>query len=354
MKRLGICLLNISEGRNPKVVEAVARAAVSTAQEVTVSDAEIGLQCKSTVLNVFSDYDYNRSVLTIAAPLKYLQDSIYNACREAYGQIDLGKQRGVHPRLGAVDLLPIYPLSRDVRVEECGVIAKEIASTLAVDIPGTSFFLFGTSDVPHNRDLVARRKEVGWFLGRHHTDYGSLQYDLGSRPSAKYGLTGAGGSLYVTNYNVSLATSDVSIGHEIAQRIRSTTPGGLPGVRVMAFAHEGNVEIACNVENIPMDAAEDTPCSEPTESQTSTTKTHQTDCSALPSDAPQDTYRQIRYTSPAEIEARVKDLASEHDVGLVGTSIIGFTPHEAEELAIHALQTGQTELWRTRVPGTTM
>ncbi|XP_038064562.1 glutamate formimidoyltransferase-like [Patiria miniata] len=350
MKRLGICLLNISEGRNAQVVEAVATAAVSTAREVPASDADLGLHCKSTVLNIFSDYDYNRSVLTIAAPLHHLSDSVYNACREAYGRIDLGDQHGVHPRLGAVDLLPIYPLSEDVSVGECGVIAKGIASNLARDIPGTSFFLFGSSDVPKNIDLVARRKQVGWFLGKHQMDYGSLQHDLGSSPSPRYGLTGAGGSLYVTNYNVSIATGDVSIGHEIAGRIRSTTPGGLPGVRVMAFAHEGTVEIACNVENVPMENAKDAAHSEQAESTISTgTRPH--DSGVCPQ---QDTYHSVRYTTPSKIEARVKELASAHGVGLVGTSIIGFTPQEAQELAVHALQTGQVDFWRTRVPGAMM
>ena len=63
-------------------------------------------------------------MLTIAAPLRHLAGSVYSACRESYRQIDLGEQVGVHPRLGAVDLLPIYPLSGDVTVEECGVLAK--------------------------------------------------------------------------------------------------------------------------------------------------------------------------------------------------------------------------------------
>ena len=69
-------------------------------------------------------------------------------------------------------------------------IFTDIASNLVRDVPGSSFFLFGTADVPNKRDLVERRKQVGWFLGQHEMDYGCLKHDLGSSPSAKYGLTG--------------------------------------------------------------------------------------------------------------------------------------------------------------------
>ena len=80
--------------------------------------------CPSAVLNIFRDYDYNRSVLTITAQLPTLQQSVYNACVQAYHDVDLSQQEGGHPRLGAVDLVPIYPLSADVTLEECGKVAK--------------------------------------------------------------------------------------------------------------------------------------------------------------------------------------------------------------------------------------
>ncbi|XP_071797469.1 glutamate formimidoyltransferase-like [Asterias amurensis] len=345
MKRLAICLLNISEGRNAKIVESVASAAVSSSsasQEISSDDNKLGLKCQSTVLNIFSDYDYNRSVLTIAAPLHHLSQSVYNACREAYRQVDMSKQCGGHPRLGAVDLLPIYPLSGDVSLEECGALAREIASNLARDVPGSSFFLFGSADLPNNTDLVARRKQVGWFLGNDEMDYSTVKHDIGSKPSARYGLTGVGASLYVTNYNVTINTKDVSIGHDISKRIRSTTPGGLPGVRVMAFAHRGKVEIACNVEHFSNDKTKDVPHKTNEEKHT------------LDNQPDRSTYKDVCYTSPAVIEARVKVLAEEQGVTLEGSSVIGFTPQEAYELAVHALQTGKAEFWRTRKPGTMM
>ena len=151
---------------------------------------------------------------------------------------------------------------------------------------------------------------------------------------------GVGASLYVTNYNVTIATDDISIGQEITRRIRSTTPGGLPGVKVMAFAHEGNVEIACNVEHISGDSN----INESNSDNTTATQDIQQ----------QPTYHNVCYTSPVAIETRVKTLAAEQGIALQGTSIIGFTPPEAYDLAVNSLRTGQTEFWRNRLPGAMM
>ena len=89
----------------------------------------------------------------------------------------------------------------------------------------------------------------------------------------------------------------------------------------MAFEHEGNVEIACNVEST-LKAV--------TDSKQSDTK------SGI-------SYDHYTYTSADTIEERVKMLASERGVGIVGTALIGFTPDEALRLAIEALSCGKAE-----------
>ncbi len=110
----------------------------------------------------------------------------------------------------------------------------------------------------------------------------------------------------------------------------------------MAFAHQGKVEIACNVEHISNDKTKDLGHKV---NEAKYTLDNQTDRS---------TYQDVCYTSPAVIEARVKTLAAEQGVALEGSSVIGFTPQEAYELAVHALQTGKAEFWRTRKPGAMM
>eukprot|EP00057_Strongylocentrotus_purpuratus_P001285 XP_001197760.3 PREDICTED: formimidoyltransferase-cyclodeaminase [Strongylocentrotus purpuratus] len=320
--RLGICLLNISEARNRLILENVAQAATRS------TGGSPGIL--SSVLNIFQDIDYNRSVLTIAAPINHLKTAVCGACKEAYRQIDLSKQEGVHPRLGAVDLIPIYPLMSSVSLKECGEIAHSIAEELSDEITGTSFFLFGSADWPEQRGLVPRRKAVGWFKGKHGIDWSKFSHDLGAPPSSRYGLTGCGASHYVTNCNVTIDTQDLAFGQEIVHAIRATTPGGLPGVQAMAFPHEGTIEIACNVASLPKHSQS------AGGSATADDNTNE-HCPLV-----------LNYTSPETIEQRVKDLAGQKGIRMVGTILIGFRPEEACKLAIDALQSGNNQLWKSR------
>uniref|UniRef100_A0A671G680 Formiminotransferase cyclodeaminase N-terminal like n=2 Tax=Rhinolophus ferrumequinum TaxID=59479 RepID=A0A671G680_RHIFE len=106
--RLAACLLNISEARTKHIVENIANAALGRNGQ---KHPEV------SVLNIFSDQDYNRSVITIVASVDELGNSVLAACLEAFQSIDMQVQEGIHPCLGAVDLIPIYPLT-DVGVEE--------------------------------------------------------------------------------------------------------------------------------------------------------------------------------------------------------------------------------------------
>ncbi|XP_074220305.1 formiminotransferase N-terminal subdomain-containing protein isoform X4 [Camelus bactrianus] len=176
--RLTACLLNISEARRKYIVENVAKAALL--EKNGQKHHEV------SVLNIFSDQDYNRSVITIAASVEELGNSILAACVEAFRSIDMEVQEGIHPCLGAVDLIPIYPLS-GVRVEECGAVARSLAENLVERVPGCSVFLFGEADLPEKRSLVQRRKQLGWFTRR---DFSALEPDLGVAPARRCGLTG--------------------------------------------------------------------------------------------------------------------------------------------------------------------
>lgn len=81
-----------------------------------------------SAFNIFSDQDYNRSVIRIAASVDKLGSCVLAACLEAFQAIDMEVQEGVHPCLGAVDLIPIYPLS-GIGVEECGAVARSVGAS---------------------------------------------------------------------------------------------------------------------------------------------------------------------------------------------------------------------------------
>ncbi|XP_056389564.1 formiminotransferase N-terminal subdomain-containing protein isoform X3 [Hyla sarda] len=185
-KSLVACLLNVSEARNKDNIERIARAALFNIRGQKHPD--------TAVLNVFSNYDYNRSVLTIVSTSEWIG----------------------------------------------------IAEELVTQVPGCSMFLFGYADIAEMRSLADKRRSLGWF--RKNCNVDEIKADVGMKPCGKYGITGVGASPYVMNCNITLDTQDLTSGKAIATAIRERT-GGLKGVQAMAFPNKGQVEIACNVES---------------------------------------------------------------------------------------------------------
>lgn len=138
---------------------------------------------------------------------------------------------------------------------------------------------------------------------------------------------GVGASPYVMNCNVTIDTQDIALGRSISTAIRESTPGGLPGVQVLALPHEGTVEIACNVESVKRSPPG-----------------HMTTSEQWPSFSIEG---QPYCHAPASlITARVAELAGEHGVRVKGTALVGFTPRECRGLAELALSQGIGEFWR--------
>ncbi|XP_042862504.1 glutamate formimidoyltransferase-like [Penaeus japonicus] len=316
-RQLVACMLNISEARKKEVVEKIAKAALSAVNPPKVKPISPDWAINATALNIFQDVDYNRSVITLVSSEDYIGPCVQAACEKAYELIDLSHHEGVHPRLGAVDLVPLHPISEGVSLPALGKVARGVAECLLQVVPGSSFFLFGASD-PAGRGLVQRRKEVGWF--RRPVTYHDLTHDLGPMPTERYGLTGVGAIPYMMNVNVTLDSADVALGRRVAKALRATTPGGLPGVQSMAFPHEGKVEVACNVDLLP---ANEAPADHSMKASLG---------------------GQYFYTPADQIEARV--LKEAGGVGVVGTALVGFTPEEARRLALHALVHAHAEAWR--------
>ncbi|KAM8933609.1 formiminotransferase N-terminal subdomain-containing protein [Pelodytes ibericus] len=314
---LAACLLNVSEARKKDIVERIARAALHDSHGQKLPD--------TAVLNVFSDYDYNRSVITIASTTEYIGKSVTAACIEGFACIDLSQHDGLHPCLGAVDLVPIYPLS-DVTPEECGHIAQGISEDLATLVPGCSIFLFGQADEQTKKSLAERRKGLGWFKKNTEIDWNKLKADVGAKPSRRYGLTGVGASPYVMNCNVTLDTQDLAAGRTIVTAIRSHRDG----VQALAFPHNGQVEIACNVESLS-DTQSFSGISEPRKYISYSI------CGNM-----------FCYVSPQHLEAKIRELAMKQGISTFGAALIGFTPQECKKTAEYAISHGKAEFWKNR------
>jgi glutamate formiminotransferase len=213
------CVPNFSEGTRPAVMDAIQAAAES------VNGA--------AVLDRHADAVHNRMVLTIAGTPGPVAEAAFRATACAAALIDLDLHSGVHPRIGATDVVPFVPLgatSMQLCVELAVRVGRRIAAELDVPV-----YLYGEAATrPERRGLPdVRRGEYERLrtqLGREP----SLAPDFGPPHVGPAGATAVGARLPLIAYNVTLATDDLNIARAIARSIRESS-GGLAGVQARGF-----------------------------------------------------------------------------------------------------------------------
>lgn len=226
---------NISEGRRENVVRAVVDAIES------VSPIRL--------LDHSSDPSHHRSVITLAGDANAIREAVLQLFAVAIQHIDLRKHDGKHPRLGAIDVLPLVPLG-DTPMESCIDLARKIGAGVAESFNVPVFLYEAAASAPHRRHLEQIRRggfeslrlkllEDAW-----KPDYGPTH----PHPSAGASIIGARGPLIA--FNVNLSSHDLDIARHIARRIRASG-GGLPavkalGVRVSHAGHHG-VQVSINL-----------------------------------------------------------------------------------------------------------
>jgi glutamate formiminotransferase/glutamate formiminotransferase/formiminotetrahydrofolate cyclodeaminase len=231
------CVPNFSEGRDDAVIDAIAAAARAPGV---------------ALLDIHRDRDHNRSVLTLAGAPAALVEGVFRAVREAVQRIDLSKHAGVHPRIGAADVIPFVPLegaTMELAVETAGRAAERIARELAVPI----FFYEEAARRPERRALPGIRNE-GSRLGLEKmrelvASDPAWRPDLG--PAALHPTAGAacvGARFFLVAFNVDLASEDLEAAKAIAREVRESS-GGLPALRAKAFElrSQRRVQVSCNL-----------------------------------------------------------------------------------------------------------
>ena len=229
------CVPNVSEGRRPEVLTAIADA-IRRVDGVRL-------------LDVSSDAAHHRSVFTFAgeaAPVSRAALAVFEAALPA---IDLRLHRGGHPRLGAVDVVPFIPLG-GATMAECVGLARQTAAIVSerFRIPVFLYEEAASSDVRRNLANIRRGEFEG--LAEKMTDPGWAP-DFGPpRPHPSAGATAIGARAPLIAFNVNLATNDLAIAKAIAATIRESS-GGLPGVKALgvALGHRGIVQVSMNVTN---------------------------------------------------------------------------------------------------------
>ena len=224
----------------------------AAADDAAVEAIKAALAASTAILDIHTDLDHNRSVFTVAAPRSSLVDGLCRAAEAAVQTIDVREHGGVHPRVGAVDVVPIIPLSSQDG-EQAQSAAREVAERLGNELE-LPVFLYGES-CPESRRPAGERPAF-YRRGGHQRlatriDAGELSPDFGpGRLHASAGATLVGVRKPLIAFNVDLATRDVDIAREIATEVREVD-GGFAGVRALGLELEtqGTVQVSMNIED---------------------------------------------------------------------------------------------------------
>lgn len=220
---------NFSEGRRPEVIDAI----VAAIQAPGVM-----------LLDVTSDFDHNRTVVTVAGAPEAVVEGAFRAVQAAAERIDLFTQRGAHPRLGATDVLPLVPL-QEISLEECARLATALGKRIGDELGIPVYLYEAAATRPERRNLAdVRRGEFEALLTE--IALPARAPDFGPASLGPAGATIVGARHFLVAWNFFLATDHVQIARTIATAIRARD-GGLPGVKALGLLVDGQAQVSVNL-----------------------------------------------------------------------------------------------------------
>jgi len=266
------CVPNFSEGLDERKVGAI----VAAMRTDGVS-----------LLDWSRDPDHNRSVVTIAGHPAAVVESALRGVGKAAELIDISSQQGVHPRIGAADVVPFVPVS-GISLEQCVLLARQAGLEIWRRYGVPVYFYEAAAARPDRALLEDVRR--GQFEGLRD----AVQRDAARRPDVggpglhpTAGASAVGARRFLIAYNVFLDTADVATARAIAREIRASG-GGLAGVKAMGVVAQGQAQISMNITD-------------------------------------------FRSTPVTEVFAAVKQKAGRHRVKVVRGELIGLVPEAAYE-----------------------
>jgi glutamate formiminotransferase / 5-formyltetrahydrofolate cyclo-ligase len=263
------------------------------------------------VLDLHSDPDHNRSVLTFAGGEEAVLEAAVALARSCADEIDLAAQTGQHPRMGALDVLPFVPLEGATLEGAVGLARKAGERIGSIGLP--VYLYEAAATAPHRRnladvrrggyeDLAARIEDPRW-----RPDFGPQELD------PRKGAVAVGARRFLVAFNAYLDTGDVEVARAVARQVRERD-GGLPGVKALGLKVGGRAQVSMNLTDL-----EKTPM-------------------------------------PIVLEA-VRSAAAERGASVESTEVVGLAPLEAlvqiarHYLKLQKLETGhvlEARLWETR------
>jgi glutamate formiminotransferase len=236
MQRLVECVPNFSEGRKPETI-----------QQIVEAIAAVPTAC---VLDRHVDPDHNRSVITFIATPEHVVEAAVASVRRASELIDMRRHQGVHPRLGATDVLPFVPI-RGVTMQDCVVLAHDAGRTIAGELSIPVYYYERAALRPDRVNLEDVRRGAYELLREQIVTNPERAPDVG--PAQIHESAGAiiiGARPFLIAFNVLLRSDDVAVARQIARAIRARN-GGLPFLKALGFRLQTRnlVQVSMNLVN---------------------------------------------------------------------------------------------------------
>ncbi|MBU0629301.1 MAG: glutamate formimidoyltransferase [Candidatus Margulisbacteria bacterium] len=229
MTKLIECVPNFSEGVDSGIIEEI----VSAIRSAKVRD-------------LHSDPDHNRSVVTMWGEPQVIKQAAFELTEKAIQLLDIREHAGVHPYIGAVDVIPFIPL-KDCSMAETVALARELGKELWEKLKLPVFFYGEAARVKERRDLPMVRKG-GYRALKQEINTPRRCPDVGTGLHASAGAVAVGAREFLIAFNVNLKGRELDLAQSIAKNIREKN-GGLPGVRALGLElpSRGLTQVSVNI-----------------------------------------------------------------------------------------------------------
>jgi glutamate formiminotransferase len=231
MKRIVECVPNFSEGRRKEVIDQIVEALASVE----------GVR----VLDVQSDADHNRSVVTMVGEPEAVEEAAFRGIERAARLIDMDRHQGEHPRMGATDVVPFVPIA-GVTMADCVEMGRRLGERVGRELSIPVYLYEEAATRPERCNLAdVRRGEYEGLKVEIETD-SQRAPDFGPAKMGKAGATAIGARPPLIAFNVYLSTGDVAIAKAIARAVRHSS-GGLRYVKALGLLVEGRAQVSMNL-----------------------------------------------------------------------------------------------------------
>jgi glutamate formiminotransferase / 5-formyltetrahydrofolate cyclo-ligase len=225
------CVPNFSEGRDARRVEAIVAA-------MRMDGVRL--------LDWTMDADLNRAVVTLAGSPAAVVEAAVRGVGKAAELIDLTRQEGQHPRIGAADVIPFVPIS-GIKLDQCALLARQAGLEIWRRFNIPVYFYEAAAARPDRANLDEVRR--GQFEGLRDAvrNDSKRRPDLGGpglHPTA--GACAVGARKFLVAYNIYFDSTEVAMVRAIAREIRAAS-GGLKGVKAMGVLAQGRAQLSLNI-----------------------------------------------------------------------------------------------------------